>query len=93
MTTDKAGREIWAHPGPHAQAELRVRLDDGQTLVLPQSVARLLSHALTEMTLGNAVTPLGRPAGTGRHIAGCASTTSKPTRIGWMRIAPTPWTI
>lgn len=36
--------------------ELRVRLDDGQTIVLPRGAARLLSHLLTEMGRGNAVT-------------------------------------
>jgi excisionase family DNA binding protein len=36
--------------------ELRVRLDDGQELTLPKGVARLLSHLLTEMARGNAVT-------------------------------------
>lgn len=51
---EESGRILAAH----AQAELRVRLDDGQTLVLPQSVARLLSHILTEMAEGNAVTML-----------------------------------
>ncbi|OAN46089.1 helix-turn-helix domain-containing protein [Magnetospirillum moscoviense] len=40
----------------HAREELRVQLQDGQTLVLPQSVARLLTHILTEMAEGNAVT-------------------------------------
>jgi excisionase family DNA binding protein len=36
--------------------ELRVRLDDGQEITLPKGVARLLSHLLTEMARGNAVT-------------------------------------
>jgi excisionase family DNA binding protein len=49
---EESGRILAAH----AQSELRVQLDDGQTLVLPQSVARLLSHILTEMAEGNAVT-------------------------------------
>jgi len=38
------------------RTELRVRLDDGQEIVLPKGVARLLSHILTEMSQGNAVT-------------------------------------
>jgi excisionase family DNA binding protein len=37
-------------------AELRVRLDDGQELVLPRSATRLIVHLLTEMAQGNAVT-------------------------------------
>lgn len=36
--------------------DLRVRLDDGQELTLPSAAARLLSHLLTEMGQGNAVT-------------------------------------
>ena len=36
--------------------DLRVRLDDGQEVVLPHQAARLLSHLLTEMGNGNAVT-------------------------------------
>jgi excisionase family DNA binding protein len=35
---------------------LRVHLDDGQVLTLPRAAARLLSHLLTEMSLGHAVT-------------------------------------
>ena len=35
---------------------LRVRLDDGQELLLPKAATRLLSHLLTEMAQGNAVT-------------------------------------
>jgi excisionase family DNA binding protein len=38
------------------ERELRVHLADGQELVLPKGVARLLSHLLTEMARGNAVT-------------------------------------
>lgn len=49
---EESGRILAAH----ARDELRVHLDDGQTLVLPKSVARLLSHILTEMAEGNAVT-------------------------------------
>src|SRR3990170_6494743 len=35
---------------------LKVRLDDGQELILPKSATRLLAHILTEMSHGNAVT-------------------------------------
>ncbi|MCB9959056.1 MAG: helix-turn-helix domain-containing protein [Rhodospirillaceae bacterium] len=35
---------------------LRVRLSDGQELVLPKAVKSLLSHILAEMASGNAVT-------------------------------------
>ncbi|HVM79004.1 MAG TPA: helix-turn-helix domain-containing protein [Stellaceae bacterium] len=40
----------------HAEAELRIRLDNGDVLTLPRAAARLLSHLLTEMSHGNAVT-------------------------------------
>lgn len=36
--------------------EVRVRLDNGDELTLPNSAVRLLSHLLTEMSRGNAVT-------------------------------------
>jgi excisionase family DNA binding protein len=36
--------------------ELKVRLDDGQELLLPKAATRLLGHLLTEMAQGNAVT-------------------------------------
>ncbi|BCH21063.1 excisionase [Mesorhizobium sp. L-8-10] len=35
---------------------LRIRLDDGEELTLPVAAARLLTHLLTEMSQGNAVT-------------------------------------
>lgn len=38
------------------EGELRVHLEDGKTLILPQAAARLLSLLLTEMGRGNAVT-------------------------------------
>jgi excisionase family DNA binding protein len=37
-------------------SELKVRLDDGQELVLPRAATRLIAHLLTEMAQGNAVT-------------------------------------
>jgi len=43
-------------PTTARDGQLRVRLDDGQTIVLPRGAARLLSHLLTEMGRGNAVT-------------------------------------
>ena len=36
--------------------ELRVHLDDGREMTIPQSATRLLFHLLTEMAHGNAVT-------------------------------------
>lgn len=49
---EESGRILAAH----SRGELRVRLDDGSALVLPNAVTRLLNHILTEMAEGNAVT-------------------------------------
>lgn len=49
---EESGRILAAH----SRGELRVRLDDGSALVLPNAVTRLLNHILTEMAAGNAVT-------------------------------------
>jgi excisionase family DNA binding protein len=40
----------------NAEAELKVRLEDGTQFTLPRAATRLLHHLLTEMSLGNAVT-------------------------------------
>jgi len=48
----EASRELSKNP----TERLRVRLDDGTELELPQSAARLLIHLLTEIAQGNAVT-------------------------------------
>jgi len=48
----RASREL----AKQQPTELRVRLDDGQELVLPRSATRLIVHLLTEMAQGNAVT-------------------------------------
>jgi excisionase family DNA binding protein len=47
---------------PRREQELRVHLDDGQVLTLPKSATRLLSHLLTQMAQGNAVTLIPRHA-------------------------------
>lgn len=39
-----------------AEQDLRVRLDDGTTLVLPSGLKRLIGHLLAEVSHGNAVT-------------------------------------
>ncbi|WP_406873317.1 helix-turn-helix domain-containing protein [Aminobacter sp. P9b] len=39
-----------------AKTALRIRLDDGEELTLPTAAAKLLTHLLTEMSQGNAVT-------------------------------------
>lgn len=38
------------------EEDLKVRLEDGNELVLPKAATRLLNHILTEMSQGNAVT-------------------------------------
>ena len=40
----------------HKREQLTVRLEDGSELVLPKAAARLLTHLLTEMSQGNAIT-------------------------------------
>jgi excisionase family DNA binding protein len=39
-----------------AEAELKIKLDDGTELTLPKAATRLLHYLLTQMSLGNAVT-------------------------------------
>ncbi len=52
QVAQESGRILAAH----GHGDLRVQLDDGQTLVLPRSVSRLLQHMLAAMADGNAVT-------------------------------------
>lgn len=52
MATESSRVLATAQPG----SALRVQLEDGQVLTLPKSALRLLSHLLTEMSQGNAVT-------------------------------------
>lgn len=40
----------------HTEAALKIRLDNGEELTLPTAAAKLLTHLLTEMSQGNAVT-------------------------------------
>jgi excisionase family DNA binding protein len=40
----------------HAAGALKIRMDDGEELTLPASAAKMLTHMLTELSLGNAVT-------------------------------------
>lgn len=84
---EESGRILAAH----AQAELRVRLDDGQTLVLPQSVARLLSHVLTEMALGNAVTMIPIHAEMTTQEAADFLNVSRPHLIGLLEQGAIPF--
>jgi len=63
-------------------AELRVRLDDGQELVLPRSATRLISHLLTEMAQGNAVTIIPIHANLTTQEAADYLNVSRPFLIG-----------
>lgn len=48
----KASRTLSRRP----KTGLRIHLDDGEELTLPTAAAKLLTHLLTEMSQGNAVT-------------------------------------
>ena len=63
----------------HADANLKVQLDDGKVLTLPRAATHLLHHLLTEMAQGNAVTiiPMSHDP-----IWSNSSTTGK-SRSGW----------
>lgn len=63
-------------------AELRVRLDDGQELVLPRSATRLIVHLLTEMAQGNAVTIIPIHANLTTQEAADYLNVSRPYLIG-----------
>lgn len=63
-------------------SELRVRLDDGQELVLPRSATRLIAHLLTEMANGNAVTIIPIHANLTTQEAADYLNVSRPHLIG-----------
>jgi excisionase family DNA binding protein len=63
-------------------SELRVRLDDGQELVLPKSATRLIAHLLTEMAQGNAVTIIPIHANLTTQEAADYLNVSRPYLIG-----------
>jgi excisionase family DNA binding protein len=73
-----ASREI-ARKQP---SELRVRLEDGQELVLPRSATRLIAHLLTEMAQGNAVTIIPIHANLTTQEAADYLNVSRPFLIG-----------
>lgn len=84
---EESGRILAAH----ARDELRVQLDDGQTLVLPKSVARLLSHILTEMAEGNAVTMIPIHAEMTTQEAADFLNVSRPHLIGLLERGDIPF--
>jgi excisionase family DNA binding protein len=63
-------------------SELRIRLDDGQELVLPKSATRLITHLLTEMAQGNAVTIIPIHANLTTQEAADFLNVSRPYLIG-----------
>jgi excisionase family DNA binding protein len=63
-------------------SELRVRLDDGQELVLPKAATRLIAHLLTEMAQGNAVTIIPIHANLTTQEAADYLNVSRPYLIG-----------
>jgi len=62
--------------------ELRVRLDEGQELILPRSATRLIVHLLTEMAQGNAVTIIPIHANLTTQEAADYLNVSRPHLIG-----------
>lgn len=67
------------------EGELRVHLDDGQMLTLPRAAARLLSHLLTEMAAGNAVTLIPVHAEMTTQEAADYLNVSRPFLIGLLK--------
>ncbi|MFD2232765.1 helix-turn-helix domain-containing protein [Phaeospirillum tilakii] len=84
---EEAGRIL----AGHTRSELRVQLDDGQALVLPRSVSRLLSHILTEMTHGNAVTLIPIHAEMTTQEAADFLNVSRPHLIGLLEGGTIPF--
>ncbi|OIQ88126.1 helix-turn-helix domain protein [mine drainage metagenome] len=84
---EESGRILAAH----AREDLRVQLEDGQTLALPQSVARLLAHILTEMAEGNAVTMIPIHAEMTTQEAANFLNVSRPHLIGLLEKREIPF--
>jgi excisionase family DNA binding protein len=63
-------------------AELRVRLDDGQEIPLPRGAVRLLSYLLIEMSRGNAVRVIPMHAALTTQEAAEYLNVSRPYLIG-----------
>lgn len=84
---EQSGRVLAAY----GHGDLRVHLDDGQTLVLPQSVARLLGHILTEMAEGNAVTMIPIHAEMTTQEAADFLNMSRPYLVGLLERGEMPF--
>ncbi|MEF2547975.1 excisionase family DNA-binding protein [Aurantimonas sp. E1-2-R+4] len=75
----------------NAKGPLRVKLDDGQELTLPVSAARLLSHLLREMGMGNAVTLIPIHAELTTQQAADLLNISRPHLIGLLSKGEMPF--
>lgn len=84
---EESGRILAAY----ARAELRVHLEDGQALTLPKSVARLLTHILTEMAEGNAVTLIPIHAEMTTQEAADFLNVSRPHLVGLLEKGAIPF--
>src|SRR6266516_3320974 len=72
-------------------SELRMRLDDGQELVLPKAATRLIAHLLTEMAQGNAVTVIPVHANLTTQEAADFLNVSRPFLIGLLEAGKIPF--
>lgn len=68
-----------------SEADLRVKLADGQELALPKAAARLLRHLLAEMSKGNAVTLMPIHAELTTQEAADFLNVSRPHLIGILK--------
>ncbi len=71
--------------------DLRVQLEDGQILTLPGAAARLLSHLLTEMAAGNAVTLIPIHAEMTTQEAADYLNVSRPFLVGLLKANAIPY--
>ena len=71
--------------------ELRVKLDDGQELVLPKAATRLIALLLTEMAQGNAVTIIPIHANLTTQEAADYLNVSRPHLISLLEGAKMPY--
>ena len=72
-------------------SELRVKLDDGQELVLPKAATRLIALLLTEMAQGNAVTIIPIHANLTTQEAADYLNVSRPHLISLLEGAKMPY--
>ena len=85
---EESSRILAARAGMGA---LTVHLDDGQTLTLPLAATRLLSHLLTEMAAGNAVTLIPIHAEMTTQEAADYLNVSRPYLIGLIENGDIPF--